>query len=169
MSPEYAMEGRFSEKSDVYSFGVLLLEIVCGRRNSSFKDEESLSLLAHSSLFPSEKYCVLTPSSLWLLAWILWNEDDILSLIDPAISASDFQAEILRCIQVGLLSVQEFPEDRPSITTIVSMIESEVTDLPRPTQPGFTQRRIGLVNGAQQNGLDCYSVNGFSISSLGGR
>ena len=28
MSPEYAMEGRFSEKSDVFSFGVLLLEIV---------------------------------------------------------------------------------------------------------------------------------------------
>ncbi|KAK4858620.1 hypothetical protein QYF36_019506 [Acer negundo] len=28
MSPEYVMEGRFSEKSDVFSFGVLLLEIV---------------------------------------------------------------------------------------------------------------------------------------------
>ena len=26
MSPEYAMEGLFSEKSDIYSFGVLLLE-----------------------------------------------------------------------------------------------------------------------------------------------
>ncbi|XP_056689783.1 G-type lectin S-receptor-like serine/threonine-protein kinase At1g11330 isoform X2 [Spinacia oleracea] len=149
MSPEYAMEGRFSEKSDVYSFGVLLLEIVSGRRNSSFKDEESMSLLGH--------------------AWKLWNEGDILSLIDPAVSALDFQAEILRCIQVGLLSVQEFPEDRPSITTVVSMIESEITDLPRPTQPGFTQRRIASWNGTQQNGRDCYSVNGVSISSLGGR
>ena len=28
MSPEYAIEGRFSEKSDVFGFGVLLLEIV---------------------------------------------------------------------------------------------------------------------------------------------
>lgn len=35
MSPEYAMEGNFSEKSDVYSFGVLLLEIVSGRKNST--------------------------------------------------------------------------------------------------------------------------------------
>ncbi|PNX87647.1 cysteine-rich receptor-like protein kinase [Trifolium pratense] len=46
MPPEYAMEGLFSEKSDVYSFGVLLLEIVSGRRNSSFyHHEDSLSLV----------------------------------------------------------------------------------------------------------------------------
>lgn len=36
MSPEYAMEGLFSEKSDVFSFGVLVLEIVSGRRSSGF-------------------------------------------------------------------------------------------------------------------------------------
>nr|POE70386.1 receptor-like serine/threonine-protein kinase sd1-7 [Quercus suber] len=36
MSPEYAMEGIFSEKSDVFSFGVLMLEIVSGRKNNSF-------------------------------------------------------------------------------------------------------------------------------------
>ena len=50
MSPEYAMEGRFSEKSDVFSFGVLLLEILSGRRNTSFyHDEQSLSLLGFVS------------------------------------------------------------------------------------------------------------------------
>ena len=36
MSPEYAMEGIFSEKSDVFSFDVLMLEIVGGRKNNSF-------------------------------------------------------------------------------------------------------------------------------------
>ncbi|PNY00857.1 G-type lectin S-receptor-like serine/threonine-kinase, partial [Trifolium pratense] len=46
MSPEYAMQGLFSEKSDVFSFGVLILEIVSGRRNPSFYDNENaLSLL----------------------------------------------------------------------------------------------------------------------------
>jgi len=50
MSPEYAMQGLVSEKSDVFSFGVLLLEIVSGRRNSSFYDEEhSLTLLGFVS------------------------------------------------------------------------------------------------------------------------
>lgn len=51
MSPEYVIEGRFSEKSDVFSFGVLLLEIISTRRNSSFyKDGETISLLGHVSL-----------------------------------------------------------------------------------------------------------------------
>lgn len=49
MSPEYAMEGLFSIKSDVYSFGVLLLEIVSGRRNTSFRSSEYTSLIAYVS------------------------------------------------------------------------------------------------------------------------
>lgn len=36
MSPEYAMHGQFSVKSDMYSFGVLVLEIISGKKNSSF-------------------------------------------------------------------------------------------------------------------------------------
>jgi len=48
ISPEYAMEGKFSDKSDVFSFGVLVLEIVSGRRNSSFVDDEwSMNLLGY--------------------------------------------------------------------------------------------------------------------------
>jgi len=49
MSPEYAMEGLFSVKSDVYSFGVLLLEIMSGRRNTSFRNTEDSSLIGHVS------------------------------------------------------------------------------------------------------------------------
>ncbi|KAF6168152.1 hypothetical protein GIB67_011537 [Kingdonia uniflora] len=66
MSPEYAMDGRFSEKSDVFSFGILLLEIVSGKRNTSFSHhEQHLSLLGY--------------------AWKLWNEDNS-TLIDPGLS-----------------------------------------------------------------------------------
>lgn len=51
MSPEYAMRGLFSEKSDVFSLGVVLLEIVSGRKNSSFfNDDKNMHLLDYVSL-----------------------------------------------------------------------------------------------------------------------
>ena len=43
------MEGLFSVKSDVYSFGVLLLELICGRRNTSFRSTEYLTLISYVS------------------------------------------------------------------------------------------------------------------------
>ncbi|XP_030942898.1 G-type lectin S-receptor-like serine/threonine-protein kinase SD1-13 [Quercus lobata] len=125
MSLEYAMEGRFSEKSDIFSFGVLLLEILSGRRNSSFyHDEQSMSLLEH--------------------AWKLWKVDNIVALIDPMISEPCYEMEILRCIHVGLLCVQEFAKDRPTTSTVNSMLKSEIADLPCPKKPAFTERQIGL-------------------------
>jgi serine/threonine protein kinase len=41
MAPEYAMHGQFSIKSDVYSFGVLILEIISGKKISSFNDQSN--------------------------------------------------------------------------------------------------------------------------------
>ena len=50
MAPEYAMHGQFSMKSDVYSFGVLVLEIISGRKNSSFDESDGAQdLLTHVS------------------------------------------------------------------------------------------------------------------------
>jgi len=38
MSPEYAIHGEFSIKTDVYSFGVLILEIITGKKITSFRE-----------------------------------------------------------------------------------------------------------------------------------
>ncbi|KAG2685197.1 hypothetical protein I3760_10G113300 [Carya illinoinensis] len=123
MSPEYAMEGRFSEKSDVFSFGVLLLEIVSGRRNASFYYNEQIT-------------------SLLGFAWKMWETDNIAVLIDPVISEPCSKMEILRCIHVGLLCVQDFAKDRPSVHVAISMLKSEIIELPRPKQPVFTTIQV---------------------------
>lgn len=47
MSPEYALQGRFSVKSDIYSFGVLLLEIITGQ---NYRDGPSSNLIGHVSI-----------------------------------------------------------------------------------------------------------------------
>ena len=50
MSPEYAVDGKFSVKSDVFSFGVLVLEIVSGKKNRGFSHQDhNLNLLGHVS------------------------------------------------------------------------------------------------------------------------
>jgi len=46
------MRGHFSMKSDVYSFGVLVLEIISGKKNSSFYniDDSGSNLVTHVSI-----------------------------------------------------------------------------------------------------------------------
>ncbi|KAK9714868.1 hypothetical protein RND81_06G126400 [Saponaria officinalis] len=50
MAPEYTRYKQLSVKSDVYSFGILLLEIICGRRNSGYFEEEFVAGLVSLNL-----------------------------------------------------------------------------------------------------------------------
>ncbi|XP_058220423.1 G-type lectin S-receptor-like serine/threonine-protein kinase At4g27290 isoform X2 [Rhododendron vialii] len=122
MSPEYAIDGKFSVKSDVFSLGVLLLEIVSGQKNRKFHhSDHHHTLLGH--------------------AWLLWKEDKALELMDSCLEDSYVQFQVLRCIQVGLLCVQKLPEDRPAMPAVVFMLGNEGVTLPQPKQPGFFVER----------------------------
>ncbi|KAK2404982.1 cysteine-rich receptor protein kinase [Trifolium repens] len=118
MSPEYAMHGEFSIKSDVYSFGVLVLEIISGKKNSSF-------------------YETGVAEDLVSYAWKLWKNGTPLELVDQTVTESYTPNEAIRCIHIGLLCVQEDPEDRPTMATIVLMLDSYTVTLPVPKQPAF--------------------------------
>ncbi|KAK2644255.1 hypothetical protein Ddye_019450 [Dipteronia dyeriana] len=88
-------------------------------------------------------------------AWKLWNKNNIVDLIDPVISNPYFQSEISRCIHVGLLCVQEFVKDRPTMSTVISMLNSEIVDLPNPKQPAFTERRNSGEESSEQSQKRC--------------
>ena len=45
--------------------------------------------------------------------------------------------EMLRCIHVGLLCVQEDPHLRPSMASVVIMLNSRSITLPVPAEPAF--------------------------------
>ncbi|XP_037497558.1 G-type lectin S-receptor-like serine/threonine-protein kinase At1g11300 [Jatropha curcas] len=94
------------------------------------------------------------------IAWKLWNEGNNAALVDPVVSDPCYQAEISRCIHVGLLCVQEFAKDRPTVSTVISMLNSEIVDLPIPKQPAFTERQVALDSaGSSQQSLKNCSVN----------
>ncbi|XP_050288750.1 cysteine-rich receptor-like protein kinase 25 isoform X1 [Quercus robur] len=139
MAPEYALEGVFSVKSDVFSFGVILLEIISGKRNSGFYlTEHAQTLLAY--------------------AWRLWCEDKVLEFVDNFLMESCWTSEIVRCIHIGLLCVQENPNDRPTMSTVVILLGSELIDLPEPKHPAFSMDKFTQI--------DEFSVNELSISNI---
>lgn len=70
-------------------------------------------------------------------AWLNWREGRALEVIDESLKDSYVTPQVLRCIQVGLLCVQNFPNDRPTMSSVVFMLANEVALLPQPRQPGF--------------------------------
>ncbi|XP_075666233.1 cysteine-rich receptor-like protein kinase 25 isoform X1 [Castanea sativa] len=139
MAPEYAMEGAFSVKSDVFSFGVILLEIISGKRSSGFYlTEHSQTLLAY--------------------AWRLWCEDKVLEFVDNFMMESCSTSEIVKCIHIGLLCVEESPQDRPTMSTVVVMLGSESIALPEPKHPAFSVAKF--------MSMDEISVNDLSFSTI---
>lgn len=183
MSPEYALYGHFSEKSDVYSFGVLLLEIISGRKNTDFfSDSPTSNLISHvSSIF--SLYLKLYKASLsvpligltflhyhnkiWKLfqAWEQWSDDRALDIADLSIRDSYSTAEVLQCIQLGLLCVQDNTSDRPNMSTVVFMLSNEAT-LPTPKQPMFVVQRSTNDSYSMITDMKPPSANEVTITEL---
>lgn len=69
-------------------------------------------------------------------AWSVWKEGKASELIDSNMVECCIVREVLRCIHIGLLCVQQYPEDRPSMGFVVLMLGSE-SELPQPKKPGF--------------------------------
>ncbi|KAK1403982.1 Receptor-like serine/threonine-protein kinase [Heracleum sosnowskyi] len=150
MPPEYAIEGLFSTKSDVYSFGVLVLEIVSGKKNRGFKHpDHNHNLLGH--------------------AWRRYNEGKHLEVVDPVIMESNNHYELFRVIQIALLCVQQYPEDRPSMSSVVLMLSSKI-ELPIPKEPGFfSERNPEQNNHSSSSKCESDTINHISITHLAPR
>ncbi|XP_040989531.1 rust resistance kinase Lr10-like [Juglans microcarpa x Juglans regia] len=106
--------GNVSYKADVYSFGMLLLETVGGRKNVKVTKENTNHIY-----FPEWIYNLLE------------QKEDLRILIED-----DEDAKFVKKLAiVGLWCIQWHPVDRPSMKTVVQMLEGERDDLTMPPNP----------------------------------
>ncbi|XP_042031196.1 cysteine-rich receptor-like protein kinase 8 [Salvia splendens] len=150
MSPEYAMHGQYSVKSDVFSFGVLVLEIVSGRRNVCIQNGDNVE-------------------DLLTLTWKNWREGTATSMVDPALmNGAGSVRDMMRCIHMGLLCVQENPANRPTMATVGLMLSSSTMTLPVPAEPAFYMAsRYGPMDSTNQNSKDSTSLKFGTVASEG--
>uniref|UniRef100_A0A0D9WJE5 Protein kinase domain-containing protein n=1 Tax=Leersia perrieri TaxID=77586 RepID=A0A0D9WJE5_9ORYZ len=103
--------GEASSKSDVYSYGMMILEMVGARKNISASAEVS------SKYFPQ---------------WIYEHLEEYCT------SASEIRVDdsvlVKKMIIVGLWCIQLLPNNRPSMTRVVEMLQSCADDLQIPPQ-----------------------------------
>lgn len=70
-------------------------------------------------------------------AWRHWREGKALELMDPTLANRFAVNEVLRSIHIALLCVQEAIVDRPTMSSIVLMVDSYSLTLACPSPPTF--------------------------------
>ncbi|KAK1557621.1 hypothetical protein Q3G72_028234 [Acer saccharum] len=106
MAPEYALWGHLTEKADVYSFGLVALEIASGKNNASYRAKNGC-------------VCLLD------LAFNLQQKGNLMEIVDPMLEDKFDMEEAEKMIRVALLCSNADPALRPTMSEVVSMLESQ--------------------------------------------
>lgn len=98
-------------------------------------------------------------------AWNLWNECEGQKFIDENFSKNCLVSETLRWMNVTLLCTQEYPNDRPSMSSVVFMLEDECTGIAEPLEPEPTMSLsnigISIKSSEPTNGSNSYIYSKF--------
>ena len=111
----------------------------------------------------------LTCNMVFLQAWKLWNEGEAASLADTNVFDESFAKEITKCVQIGLLCVQEVANDRPNVSTVIWMLTTENTNLKKPKQPAIIGRRGASEAESSDQSSQKVSINDVSLTAVTGR
>ncbi|KAL6844523.1 hypothetical protein ACP4OV_026196 [Aristida adscensionis] len=140
IAPEYAMQGHLTQQQQQHTnplrrlaaclrttgrelrrwtngFGVIILEVISGKRNRA------------------------TPMLL-TNAWEHWDQHRTKDLLDSAVEEPepDLLTQLERCLQIGLLCVQQSPDDRPTMSAAITMLNSSGSEVYLPKRPSFNGR-----------------------------
>jgi hypothetical protein len=90
-----------------------------------------------------------------------------MEIIDSSLGKTYPANEVSRCIQIGLLCVQEYATDQPTMSIVVFMLGND-TALPSPKQPAFIFKGT---NSSKDRSISAgaNSVNDLTITVIDGR
>ncbi|XP_024518781.1 G-type lectin S-receptor-like serine/threonine-protein kinase SD2-2 [Selaginella moellendorffii] len=114
LAPEWLSNMPITPKADVYSYGMTLLEIISGRRNIDFRNDQ----IFFYPLWAAEQVC----------------NGEFSKLPDDRLDEWD-EEELRRAARTAIWCVQDEEINRPSMKTVVQMLEGSATDFPDPVKP----------------------------------
>ncbi|WVZ08729.1 hypothetical protein V8G54_022075 [Vigna mungo] len=106
--------------------------------------------------------------------WRQWRDQTWLDILDPNIKENYSEFEVTKCIQIGLLCVQQNPDVRPTMTNVLSYFSSYFNELPSSQEPAFfLNERSNPTIFAQESNINqpinnCipFSTNKMSVSEF---
>ncbi|KAK9758249.1 hypothetical protein RND81_01G217900 [Saponaria officinalis] len=125
LAPEWLTSSAISEKTDVYSYGMVLLELVSGRKNCSFR-QQSHSLDGNTSTGNSSGSSGSGIVYFPMLALEMHENGSYLELADPRLEGRVTSDGVEKLVRIALCCVHEDPGLRPSMVNIVGMLEDRV-------------------------------------------
>lgn len=128
LAPEWITNAAISEKADVYSYGMVLLELVSGRKNCSFRSRSN-SVTEENNQNQNSSSSSTTSSALVyfpLYALDMHEQGRYMELADPRLEGRVTSQEVGKLVRIALCCVHEEPALRPTMAAIVGMFEGSI-------------------------------------------
>ncbi|KAM0063232.1 putative protein kinase RLK-Pelle-DLSV family [Helianthus debilis subsp. tardiflorus] len=164
MAPEYALRGYLTDKADVYSYGIVLLEIMSGTSNIPDRTKENNFVLIDRAIS-------------------LKTTGNLMELVDPKLNSKYDIQEMMVVINLAILCIAISPINRPTMSSVVSMLEGRIVPQEYVVEQGVQAAEIDphtmmkqhkdtnesqitkmsiRCNDSSKSVVDLYPVDGFS-------
>ncbi|KNA06612.1 hypothetical protein SOVF_179320 [Spinacia oleracea] len=106
-----------------------------------------------------------------LTAWKVWSEGRTMELADPSFGSSCPSNEVIRCVHIALLCVQDSAVYRPTMSQVVLWLETDSLALSNPREPtlAYSSNRRFVDIDIHKGFQDIESSNHVTVTMLVGR